>query len=282
MATLNIPQDVRLALAEDIGSGDLSARLISTAVLGQAQVISRESAVLCGVGWFDETFKQLDPKVTVSWKCAEGDSVSADQVLCTVTGPARSIVTGERVALNFLQLLSGTATVTRQYVDAIRGTKARILDTRKTIPNLRAAQKHAVRIGGGVNHRMGLYDAVLIKENHILAAGSVAKAITTIRRLLGVNFKVEVEVENLQQLRDALFAGIDQVLLDNMDIATVKEAVAVNNARSVLEASGGITLENIREYAETGVDFISTGAITKNVRAIDLSLRFLPVNPAGA
>jgi nicotinate-nucleotide pyrophosphorylase (carboxylating) len=276
MAALNIPQDVRLALAEDVGTGDLSARLIPTSALAQAQVVSREDAVLCGTGWFDETFRQLDPKVNVQWKCREGDTINADQVLCMLDGPARSIVTGERVALNFLQLLSGTATTTRRYVDAVRDTKARILDTRKTVPNLRAAQKHAVRTGGGVNHRMGLYDAVLIKENHIQAAGSIAKAVSTIRRLLGMNFKIEIEVETLQQLRDALFAGVDQVLLDNMDIATVAEAVAISNGRTVLEASGGITLENARDYALTGVDFISVGAITKHVRGIDLSLRFLP------
>lgn len=276
MAALNIPQDVRLALAEDVGTGDLSARLIPTSIIAQAHVISREAAILCGNAWFDETFRQLDPKVNVQWKCTEGESISAGQTLCMLNGPARSIVTGERVALNFLQLLSGTATTTRQYVDAIRDTKARILDTRKTLPILRAAQKHAVRCGGGVNHRMGLYDAVLIKENHILAAGSVSKAVASIRRLLGMNFKVEIEVETLQQLKDAIFAGVDQVLLDNMDIATLKEAVAIANGRAVLEASGGITLANLHEHALTGVDFISTGAITKHVRAIDLSLRFLP------
>jgi nicotinate-nucleotide pyrophosphorylase (carboxylating) len=275
MANPNIAQDVRLALAEDVGSGDLTARLIPAGALAQARVISREAAVLCGTAWFDEVYRQLDPKVRITWQCKDGDLIVPDQLLCTLEGQARALLTGERTALNFLQTLSGTATATRRFVDAIRDTKARILDTRKTIPGLRHAQKYAVHVGGGHNHRMGLYDAVLIKENHIAAAGSVTKAVTAIRRLLGVSFKIEVEVETLQQLQDAMFAGVDQVLLDNMDLATIREAVVLAAGRMVLEISGGVMLENVRAYADTGVDFISVGAITKHVHAVDLSMRFV-------
>jgi nicotinate-nucleotide pyrophosphorylase (carboxylating) len=275
MANPNVNQDVRLALAEDVGSGDLTARLIPAGTAAQARVISREAAVLCGTTWFDEVYRQLDAKVQVTWQCADGDTIAPDQELCTLSGPARALLTGERTALNFLQTLSGTATATRRYVDAVRGTPARILDTRKTLPGLRHAQKYAVHVGGGHNHRMGLYDAVLIKENHIASAGSVTKAVAAIRRLLGVSFKIEVEVETLQQLRDALFAGVDQVLLDNMDLATIRQAVAVAAGKTVLEVSGGVTLDNVRDYADTGVDFISVGAITKHVRAVDLSMRFV-------
>ena len=274
MATQTITQDVRIALAEDVGSGDITARLIPTSTLADARVISREHAVLCGSAWFDEVYRQLDPKVHVVWRCADGDQVVPEQVLCVVQGPARSVLTGERSALNFLQSLSGTATLTRRYVDALAGTQTKILDTRKTIPGLRAAQKYAVRCGGGQNHRMGLYDAVLIKENHIAAAGSITKAVTAIRRLMGTGFKIEIEVENIIQLKDAIYAGVDIVLLDNMDTQQIAEAVAVNAGRVRLEASGGITLENIRDYALTGVDFISIGAITKHLRAVDLSMRF--------
>ena len=274
MATQTITQDVRIALAEDVGSGDITARLIPTSTLADARVISREHAVLCGSAWFDEVYRQLDPKVHVVWRCADGDQVVPEQVLCVVQGPARSVLTGERSALNFLQSLSGTATLTRRYVDALAGTQTKILDTRKTIPGLRAAQKYAVRCGGGQNHRMGLYDAVLIKENHIAAAGSITKAVTAIRRLMGTGFKIEIEVENIIQLKDAIYAGVDIVLLDNMDTKQIAEAVAVNAGRVRLEASGGITLENIRDYALTGVDFISIGAITKHLRAVDLSMRF--------
>ena len=274
MATQTITQDVRIALAEDVGSGDITARLIPTSALAEARVISREHAVLCGSAWFDEVYRQLDPKVHVAWRCADGDQVIPEQVLCVVQGPARSVLTGERSALNFLQSLSGTATLTRRYADALAGTQTKILDTRKTIPGLRAAQKYAVRCGGGQNHRMGLYDAVLIKENHIAAAGSITKAVTAIRRLMGTGFKIEIEVENITQLKDAIYAGVDIVLLDNMDTKQIAEAVAVNAGRVRLEASGGITLENIRDYVLTGVDFISIGAITKHLRAVDLSMRF--------
>ncbi|MBI3775133.1 MAG: carboxylating nicotinate-nucleotide diphosphorylase [Gammaproteobacteria bacterium] len=274
MATKTLTQDVRIALAEDVGSGDITARLIPASTLAEARVICRENAVVCGSEWFDEVYRQLDPKVHVIWRCADGEQVAAEQMLCIVQGPARSLLTGERSALNFLQTLSGTATVTRRYADALAGTQTKILDTRKTIPGLRAAQKYAVRCGGGQNHRMGLYDAVLIKENHIAAAGSITKAVTGIRRLMGTGFKIEIEVENISQLKDAIYAGVDIALLDNMDVKTIAEAVAVTAGRVRLEASGGITLENIRDYANTGVDFISIGAITKHVRAVDLSMRF--------
>ena len=274
MATQTITQDVRIALAEDVGSGDITARLIPASTLAEARVISREHAVLCGGAWFDEVYRQLDPKVHVAWRCADGDQVVPEQVLCVLQGPARSVLTGERSALNFLQSLSGTATLTHRYADAIIGTQTKILDTRKTIPGLRAAQKYAVRCGGGQNHRMGLYDAVLIKENHIVAAGSITKAVTAIRRLMGTGLKIQIEVEDIAQLKDAIHAGVDIVLLDNMDTQHVAEAVAVAAGRVQLEASGGITLENIRDYALTGVDFISIGAITKHLHAVDLSMRF--------
>ena len=276
MATPNLIQEVRNALAEDVGSGDVTARLIPGSTLAEARVISRENAIVCGSAWFDEVFRQLDPKVHVVWRAAEGDRAAPEQVLCVVQGPARSLLTGERCALNYVQMLSGVATVTRRYVDAVAGTKTKILDTRKTLPGLRAAQKYAVRCGGGQNHRMGLYDAVLIKENHIAAAGSITKAVTAIRRLMGTGFKIEIEVENLAQLKDAIYAGVDMVLLDNMDAKMVAEAVAVAAGRVMLEASGGITLDNIRDYAQTGVDFISIGAITKHLHAVDLSMRFTP------
>jgi len=276
VATQTLAQDVRIALTEDVGSGDITARLIPASTLAEARVISREIAIMCGSAWFDEVYRQLDPKVHVAWRCADGDKIVPEQVLCVAQGPARSLLTGERSALNFLQTLSGTATVTRRYADAIADTKTKILDTRKTIPGLRAAQKYAVRCGGGQNHRMGLYDAVLIKENHIAAAGSITKAVTAIRRLMGTGFKIEIEVENLAQLKDAIYAGVDIALLDNMDTKMVAEAVAVAAGRVLLEASGGIALENIRDYANTGVDFISIGAITKHVHAVDLSMRFTP------
>ena len=274
MTTPNIAHDVRIALAEDVGSGDLTARLIPGSTLAEARVISRENAVVCGGAWFDEVFRQLDPDVQVVWHCADGDRVVPDQVLCVVQGAARSLLTGERSALNFLQTLSGTATVTRRYVDALADTQTKILDTRKTIPGLRAAQKYAVRCGGGQNHRMGLYDAVLIKENHIAAAGSITQAVAAIRGLMGTGFKIEVEVENLAQLKDAIDAGVDIVLLDNMDTQMIADAVTVAAGRVLMEASGGITLDNIYDYAKTGVNFISIGAITKHLHAVDLSMRF--------
>jgi len=270
----DIAETVRRALAEDVGSGDLTANLIPGATLARAQLISREDAVLCGTAWFDEVFRQLDRHVRVEWNARDGEPVRENQVLCTLAGPARAILTGERTALNFLQTLSGTATATRRYVEAIRGTKAVVLDTRKTLPGLRTAQKYAVRAGGGQNHRMGLYDAILVKENHIAAAGSVAAAVNAARRGAPAGTSVEVEVEDIAQLNEALAAGADRILLDNFSLKRLREAVQTTAGRARLEASGGITLENIRVIAETGVDCISIGALTKHMRAVDLSLRF--------
>ncbi len=265
--------DVARALAEDVGSGDLTADLLPADRIGQAKVIVREQAVVCGQAWFDEVFRQVDPRVTVEWLVKDGDSVEADQQLCRLEGPVRALFTGERSALNFLQLLSGTATVARRYADAVAGTKTRILDTRKTVPGLRLAQKYAVRCGGASNHRIGLYDAILIKENHIYAAGSIAKALEEARRL-HPNVPTEIEVETLEQLEEALQAGAKQILLDNFSLDDLRQAVALTAGRATLEASGNMELDRLRAVAETGVDFISVGAITKHVRAIDLSMRF--------
>ncbi|OGI48603.1 MAG: nicotinate-nucleotide diphosphorylase (carboxylating) [Candidatus Muproteobacteria bacterium RBG_16_65_34] len=279
MSTLTLPDDiaetVRRALAEDVGAGDLTADLIPANIRAQAQVITREEAVLCGQAWFEEVFRSLDKRVRVEWLARDGERVRANQILCTLEGPARALLTGERTALNFLQTLSGTATVTRRYVDAVQGTRAQILDTRKTLPGLRGAQKYAVRCGGGQNHRMGLYDAILIKENHIAAAGSVSAAVRAARAAAPGGTTVEVEVENLEQLKEALAAGTDRLLLDNFSLKRLREAVHETAGRAKLEASGGITFENLRAIAETGVDYISIGALTKHVRAVDLSLRFM-------
>jgi len=272
----DLPDQVSRALREDIGSGDVTAALIPTGQQAQARVLCREAAVICGAPWFDETFRQLDPAVRVEWRIAEGARAPANSILCELTGPARPILTGERTALNFLQLLSGTASVTARYVEALRGTRCRILDTRKTIPGLRTAQKYAVRCGGGGNHRLGLYDMVLIKENHIAAAGSIGAAIST-ARAQSPGVRVEVEVENLEQLRQVLDAHAELVLLDNFDLDNMRAAVALNRAHqrpALLECSGGVTLERVPAIAATGVDFISVGSLTKNVEAIDLSMRF--------
>ncbi len=269
-----IAENVRLALAEDIGSGDLTAALIPAPSVARAYVISRESAVLCGRLWFDEVFRQIDERVRVVWEASDGQLVQPDQVLCRLSGSARSLLSGERTALNFLQLLSGTATIARRYVDAVRDTGARILDTRKTIPGLRTAQKYAVRCGGGHNHRMGLHDAILLKENHIEAAGSVTAAMQLARANTGPGIAVEIEVENIGQLREALAAGARRILLDNFALADLRAAVSENKDRARLEASGGITLDSIRAVAETGVHDISVGSLTKDVQAIDLSMRF--------
>jgi nicotinate-nucleotide pyrophosphorylase (carboxylating) len=268
-----VSQTVATALLEDVGSGDLTAQLIPADRTACATVITREDAVLCGTAWFDEVFRQVDARARVTWSARDGDRVRADQQLCTLEGAARSLLTGERTALNFLQMLSATATVTRKYVDAVAGTKCRILDTRKTIPGLRVAEKYAVRCGGGTNHRIGLFDAILVKENHIAAAGSIAGAVAEARRL---NSKVllEVEVEKLTQLREALDARVDRVLLDNFSLDQMREAVQVTNGRTQLEASGNVSLETLRAVAETGVDFVSVGGLTKHVRAVDLSMRF--------
>lgn len=273
---MNIPDPnpaVALALAEDIGGGDLTAALIPETAQAEATVISREKAVLCGAAWFDAVFRQLDSRVAVDWRAADGDRIEPNQVLCTLRGPAHSLLTGERTALNFLQALSSTATLARQFADTVAGTGAIILDTRKTIPGLRLAQKYAVRCGGCQNHRIGLFDAVLIKENHIMAAGSITEAIRTARRL-HPGVKLEVEVENLAQLEEALSAGPDIVMLDNFDLATMAEAVRITAKRVKLEASGNVNFNTVRKIAETGVDYISIGGLTKDVRAVDLSMRF--------
>ncbi len=270
----DISDSVRRALAEDIGSGDLTATLIPAHNRARANVITRDDAVLCGTAWFDEVFRQLDKQIVISWGARDGDHIHADQTLCHVQGPARAVLSGERMALNFLQLLSGVATQTRHYVEAVRGTRASILDTRKTVPGLRRAQKYAVACGGGKNHRLGLFDGVLIKENHILAAGSITRAVQQAKTSTAQGIPIEIEVENFNQLREALDAGADSLLLDNFDLDALRKAVAYARGRATLEASGGITLENVRAIAETGVDFISVGVLTKNVSAVDLSMRF--------
>jgi nicotinate-nucleotide pyrophosphorylase (carboxylating) len=278
MAAPKLPDDiaetVQRALAEDIGPGDLTAALVPADTQAVAEVVTRVAAVLCGTAWFDEVFRQVDKRVSVTWSARDSDTIRAEQILCTLRGPARALLTGERAALNFLQLLSGTATLARKYVDAVRGTRVIILDTRKTIPGLRRAQKYAVACGGGQNHRLGLYDAILIKENHIAAAGSIAAALHAAKASAPKGITVEIEVENNEQLREALEAGAGRVLLDNFSLEELKAAVREAGGRAKLEASGGINLSNIRTIAEAGVDFISIGDITKNVEAVDLSLRF--------
>ncbi len=277
--TIRLPQDieasVRRALAEDVGTGDLTAGLIHADQQATARVISREQAVLCGAAWFEEVYRQIDSTVHIDWLAQDGELLRPDQVVCRISGPARILLTGERTALNFLQLLSGTATETRRYVDAVRGTGATILDTRKTLPGLRTAQKYAVRCGGGENHRMGLFDGILIKENHIAAAGSVTAALAAARAHVTPAVLLEVEVENLSQLDEALAAGAPRILLDNFTIEQLLEAVRRSAGRARLEASGGISLESVREIAATGVHYISIGGLTKHVRAVDLSLRFV-------
>ncbi len=264
---------VALALIEDIGSGDLTAALIPESTLAEATVISRENAVLCGAAWFDAVFQQLDPRINIGWQAADGDRIIPDQLLCTLRGPARPLLTGERTALNFLQLLSGVATLARRFADEVAESGATILDTRKTLPGLRLAQKYAVRCGGCQNHRIGLFDAVLIKENHIMAAGSISNAIVAARqRHPGVT--VEVEVESLTELQEALVAQPDIVMLDNFDLAAMVEAVKIAKHQVKLEASGNVNFNTVRQIAATGVDYISIGGLTKDVRAVDLSMRF--------
>jgi nicotinate-nucleotide pyrophosphorylase (carboxylating) len=268
-----VREDVRRALQEDVGGGDITAALIDADRRAEATVISREHAVLCGQPWFEQAFLLLDESVRIDWRTQDGDSVEPNQILCVVYGPARVLLTGERTALNFLQTLSATATAARRYVAALGDSGVQLLDTRKTIPGLRQAQKYAVRCAGGRNHRMGLYDGVLIKENHIAAAGSIVRAVEQARHHAPRGIPVEVEVEDLQQLHEALAAGADIVLLDNMEPDTLRQAVDITNGQAKLEASGGITLDNIRAVADTGVDYISIGAITKHVQAVDLSMR---------
>lgn len=270
----DIQQTVTRALAEDIGTGDVTAGLIPAEKQAVAIVICRETAVVCGTAWFDEIFRQLDPAVQIDWHHRDGEQVTANTLLCTLRGSARSILSGERAALNFLQTLSATATATRRYVDLVAHTSCRILDTRKTLPGLRTAQKYAVLCGGGTNHRIGLYDRVLIKENHIMAAGSITAAIQQ-ARALHPNLLVEVETENLQELTEAAAAQADIIMLDDYDLDTMREAVRLIAGKIPLEASGGVNPATVVAIAETGVDFISIGGITKHIKAVDLSLRFV-------
>ncbi|MCF6355283.1 MAG: carboxylating nicotinate-nucleotide diphosphorylase [Candidatus Polarisedimenticolaceae bacterium] len=268
-----IQTQIATALAEDIGSGDQTAALIPSDATTTAQVICREQAVLAGSAWFDEVFRQLESRIAVEWQAADGDMLQPDQLLCTLTGNTRAILTGERTALNYLQTLSGTATEARRYADAVAGTGVRILDTRKTLPGMRLQQKYAVTCGGCHNHRIGLYDAILIKENHIMAAGTIHAAVET-AQANAPDLEIEVEVENMDELAQALAAGVQRVLLDNFSLDQLREAVAFNRGRARLEASGGIHLETIRAIAQTGIDDISVGALTKDLQATDLSMRF--------
>jgi nicotinate-nucleotide pyrophosphorylase (carboxylating) len=284
-----LPEDLSAvvagALAEDIGPGDVTADLVPPASRATATVVSREDAVLCGTAWFDEVFAQLDSSVSVEWLAADGERIAPGATLCRLSGPARSLLSGERTALNFLQFLSGTATTARRYADAVAGTGCRVLDTRKTLPGLRAAQKYAVACGGATNHRHGLYDAILIKENHIIAAGGIGPTLAA-ARAAHPGLSVEIEVEDAAELVAALEGGADIVLLDNFSLEALREAVRISRARpgctTRLEASGNVELETIRAIAATGVDFVSVGGITKNLRAIDLSMRFRMDAPAPA
>jgi nicotinate-nucleotide pyrophosphorylase (carboxylating) len=263
---------VRRALHEDVGGGDLTAALVPEGACSVAHVVSREQAVLCGTRWFDHVFQTLHASVRIEWRARDGDEIEAGRALCRLSGPTRALLTGERTALNFLQTLSGTATTTRRHTSALEGTGTKLLDTRKTLPGLRAAQKYAVRCGGGHNHRLGLYDGILIKENHISAAGSIGAAVAAARSLYPGTL-IEVEVETLAGLEQAITAGADIALLDNFSLGDLREAVVRNAGRVRLEASGGYDLATLREAALTGVEYISVGALTKHVRAIDLSLR---------
>lgn len=269
---IDIDQDVQRCLAEDVGGGDLTALIVSADKQAHATLITREPARLCGQRWFESVFEQLDSRVQVHWRAEEGQSLAANDLICTLEGPARPILTGERTALNFLQTLSATATLAAQYAKAVSGTQTQILDTRKTLPGLRRAQKYAVACGGCRNHRIGLFDGILIKENHIFSAGSIAAAVAS-AQALKAGVPIEVEVENLDEARQALTAGADILLLDNFNLEQLRQAVQLNQGRAKLEASGNVSLLNVRAIADTGVDFISVGALTKNVQAIDLSMR---------
>lgn len=285
MEESQLPKDIKptvaRAIAEDVGEGDVTAALVSADATATAYVVAKEPCIVCGKPWFNEVFAQLDPRVKVQWDVMEGAAARAEQRVCVVTGPSRSLLTGERTALNFLQLLTGTATMTRKFMDRLRGTTVKVVDTRKTLPGLRAAQKYAVRLGGGTNHRFGLYDAVLIKENHIAAAGSLAKAIE-LARGLHPKLPLMAEAENLDEVKAGLDGKVDVLLLDDFPTHLLSKAVAMardyrkfNKAHSLLEASGGVTLQNVRDIADTGVDRISVGSLTKNVQASDLSMRFV-------
>jgi nicotinate-nucleotide pyrophosphorylase (carboxylating) len=266
--------NIQAALAEDVGTGDVTGKLVPEQEIVHARVIVREEAVLCGAPWFESVMKRLDARIQISWRYAEGDLMQADSEVCAIEAPARVLLTAERTALNFLQLLSGVATATREYVKMTAGTKAAILDTRKTLPGLRLAQKYAVRVGGGKNQRLALYDGILIKENHIAAAGGVQAAMKT-ALALNAGVTIQIEVENLAELNDALAAGAQSVLLDNFSLADMRAAVALTAGRALLEASGGINRDSVRAIAETGVDRISIGGLTKDVRATDYSLRII-------
>lgn len=275
---MNIPQSyientVSNALLEDIGSGDVTGLLIAEDEISMATIITRDAATVCGIDWVEEVFAQLDSDILIEWDVDDGDSVEAGQTLCSISGNSRALLTGERSALNFLQTLSATATTAKTYADEVNGTNCKVLDTRKTIPGLRLAQKYAVSCGGCENHRIGLFDAILIKENHIEAAGGIKKAVDE-ARFNNPDLCIEVEVENMQELEQALDADVNRIMLDNFNPEQIKEAIKVTDKRAELEASGGITLDNIRQYAETGVDYISIGALTKDIQSIDLSMRF--------
>lgn len=274
--TETVRRNVANALREDLGPGDINAELIAPSTRAVARIVTRDPGVLCGQPWVTETCRQVDPSVELRWRSSDGQRLAEGDLLAELEGPARSLLSVERTAINFLQLLSGTATRTRAFVDAVAATRAVILDTRKTLPGLRVAQKYAVRIGGAKNHRMGLFDAFLLKENHIAAAGSIAEAVATARRHHPDKL-LQVEVENIAELKESIDAAADRVLLDNFDIARLREAVAVANGRVGLEASGGITLATVAEIAQTGVDYISVGELTKDVRPLDLSMRIVAV-----
>ncbi len=277
--TEEINRNVTAALSEDVGAGDLTASLVPGERRVKATVISREAGVLCGTAWFDECVRRCDPSATVTWQNADGERIAANQLLCEIEGNGRALLTAERSALNFLQLLSAVASKARIYADAITGTKAQVVDTRKTLPGLRIAQKYAVRAGGGGNHRLALWDAILIKENHIHAAGGIAQAMAAAKQVAEHAKErckfIQIEVENLDELNQALAAGAQMILLDNFSLDMMRQAARINAGRAILEASGNVTLETLRGIAETGVDRISIGALTKDVKALDLSMRFV-------
>jgi len=268
-----IENSVSIALSEDVGTGDVTGLLIPEDEVSMATIITRDNATICGIDWVEEVFAQLSHDIHIEWEVEDGDEAEAGQTLCSLSGNSRALLTGERSALNFLQTLSATATVARLYANEVKGTDCKVLDTRKTIPGMRIAQKYAVSCGGCHNHRIGLFDAILIKENHIEAAGSIARAVEE-ARFNSPDLTIEVEVENMDELQQALEAGVDRIMLDNFAPDQIQKAIEITDKRAELEASGGITLENIREYAETGVDYISIGALTKDINSIDLSMRF--------
>lgn len=277
----SITDQVRQALDEDIGSGDLTAALVPAGKFLHARVVTRESAIVCGARWFEACFRQLSTSMEIDWQVKDGQRVAVGQTLCEVRGDARSLLTGERTALNFLQTLSAVATRTGRFVEAVKGTAARIVDTRKTVPGLRLAQKYAVRCGGGLNHRLGLYDGILIKENHIIAAGGIEAAMRQARMIAPPSMLIQIEVETIDEMRQALQAGAYMILLDNFELSRLREAVLLNQQTqakpAILEASGNVTLDNVRAVAKTGVDRISIGSLTKDIQAVDLSMRFLDI-----